>query len=130
MELTNAEWKIMKILWNNDDCSLAYIVNQSKEQGDDWAMNTVHTLLNRLIKKIAVTVNKETSPHKYFALIDEEKCILTETKSFIKKILNGSSLKLFSTLISNEELSQKELAELEVLIQKMKQRCDNDEHMD
>ena len=130
MELSNAEWKIMKILWRHDLCSLANIVSYSKELGENWAMNTVHTLLNRLIKKNAVTVDKETSPHQYSALLKEDFCIYTETKSFINKIFNGSSLQLFSTLIHHEKLSEKELEELETIIDQMKQERQNDDTMD
>mgnify|MGYP001159306603 FL=1 len=50
--LTEAEWEVMKILWSKGNIALSDIVKSANDKGIPWAMNTVHTLLSRLVKKM------------------------------------------------------------------------------
>jgi predicted transcriptional regulator len=90
ISLTEAEWEVMKILWDNENGSLSDIVRIANENGMPWAMNTVHTLLNRLVKKNAAAVDKSQSPHKYKSIIDQQQCSVAETAKLIKRIYNGT----------------------------------------
>jgi len=51
--LTEAEWEVMKILWSKGgSITLPEIAKSANDKGIPWAMNTVHILLSRLVKKM------------------------------------------------------------------------------
>lgn len=114
--LTEAEWEVMKILWDNENSSLSDIVRIANENSIPWAMNTVHTLLTRLIKKNAVAVDKSLSPHKYKPIIDKQQCGVAETTKLINRIYNGSISKMLSSLLSSESITGDELLKLKQMI--------------
>lgn len=116
ISLTEAEWEVMKILWDNENGSLSDIVRIANENGIPWAMNTVHTLLNRLVKKNAAAVDKSQSPHKYKSIIDQQQCSVAETAKLIKRIYNGSVSKMLSSLLSSESITEDELSKLRRMI--------------
>lgn len=114
--LTEAEWEIMKILWNNEGSSLSDIVRIANDNNIPWAMNTVHTLLTRLTKKGAVAVDKSLSPHKYRAIIDQQQCSIAEATKLINRIYSGSVSKMLSSLLSSDSITDDELSTLKNII--------------
>ena len=119
ISLTEAEWEVMKILWDNENSSLSDIVRIANENGIPWAMNTVHTLLNRLVKKNAAVVDKSQSPHKYRPIIDQQQCSVAETAKLIKRIYNGSVSRMLSSLLSSESITEDELSELRRMLNEL-----------
>ncbi len=116
IQLTEAEWEVMKILWHNENSSLSDIVRIANDNSIPWAMNTVHTLLKRLINKNAVVVDKSMSPHKYRSIIDQQQCGVAEATKLINRIYSGSISKMFSSLMSSESITEEELLKLKRMI--------------
>jgi len=114
--LTEAEWEVMKILWSKGNIALSDIVKSANDKGIPWAMNTVHTLLSRLVKKNAVAVDKSRSPHIYHPIVGEHECAIAETTRLIQRIYNGSVSKMLSSLLSSEKISEDELHKLKSII--------------
>jgi len=124
--ITDAEWKVMKILWLRDaygvesQISLGTILDDLKP-GITWKLNTVKTLLVRLAEKNIVNMEKIGQYYKYYAVVRESDCIIQETKSFVDKIFGGSTYLMFSTLLKEGNLSEKEKQEILQLIKDMKE---------
>lgn len=64
IKLTDSEWVIMKILWNNSDCSQSTISIAAINYNINWSRNTVHTLLNRLIMRESIALSVRPSVSK------------------------------------------------------------------
>jgi BlaI family penicillinase repressor len=130
IKLTEAEWDIMKILWDKKELCLADIVKAAQENGNSWATNTVHTLLGRLIKKQALEVNKTVSPHIYYPIADREACSLDKTKKLIEQIYDGSLSRMVSAFLSSEKVSDKELDELRKIVNNIKPSGGHNDEVD
>lgn len=50
-KITDAEWQVMKIIWENKYCTANDIVKEISRI-TDWKPNTTRTLINRLLKKM------------------------------------------------------------------------------
>ena len=122
ISITDAEWKIMRVLWKNPDekLSLGEIIEMLKPD-TAWNVNTIRTLLVRLAEKNIVNAEKTGKNYKYSAAVKEADCAIQETKTLLERVFGGSSSLLFSTLIKNGGISKKEQDEILNLIEEMKQ---------
>ncbi len=112
--ITESEYEIMKVLWKNERAlSLGEIMGAL---GDKWARNTVGTLLVRLGEKGAVRAEKCGKSNLYYAIMKEKDYSMSETKSFLSKLYEGSIGNLVACLYENKELSNEEIESLKKII--------------
>lgn len=70
----------------------------------DWTEQTIKTLINRLLKKQAISFDKEGRIYIYYPLIKKEDNFKKERKSFLQKFYDGSLNAMFSNFIKDKEL--------------------------
>lgn len=116
--ISEAEWKVMECLWKKDSLTLKQI---SEELTDTkWSYTTIRTMVTRLMEKGAIAADKSsTSNFKYYAVAPEKECKLEETRSFLKRVFDGSISTMVATLAKQETLSKEEVAELKRIIENM-----------
>ena len=113
-KVSDAEWQVMKVLWTKAPLTAAEII-EMLTPNSSWSPKTIHTLINRLLKKEAIEV-KKSSPYEYSPLVSEEELTKVETKSFIEKIYNGSLSMLLANFINDDSLSKEEIEELKKIL--------------
>lgn len=112
--ITESEYEIMKILWKSDSAlGLSEIMGVL---GDKWARNTVGTLLTRLAEKSVIGIKKQGKSNLYYAIVKEKDYSMSETKSFLSKLYEGSIGNLVACLYENKELSAEEIESLRKII--------------
>ena len=111
-EITDAELKIMQVLWKNKKSSLNQII-ESLSDNEEKNRNTIKTLLHRLIGKGAVESKKiNLREVVYIPKINEKKYLAKESDTFLKKLFNGSTEKLLLNFVEEKKVSKKELEKL------------------
>ncbi|WP_078392659.1 penicillinase repressor BlaI [Shouchella patagoniensis] len=114
--ITEAEWEVMKTLWNHAPQTASQIIAAFDQQAD-WKPKTIRTLLDRLTKKKVVKANKEERVYTFSPLFTEEECRRAETQSFIDRIYGGTTKSMLVQFIEEEEsLSKEDLQELRSLL--------------
>lgn len=116
INITEAEWTIMRILWSRHPLTLKEIVALVDE---DWTYTTTRTLVSRLEKKNALKADKTEAVFKYTPAVNEESCKMSEAQSLLNRVFDNSVSSLVMSLVSSENLSKKEYDELIRLIDKM-----------
>lgn len=112
--ITESEYEIMKILWKAEaELSLGEIMAQLDV---NWARNTVGTLLVRLIEKGVIGSRKAGKSNLYYPLLNEKDYSMTETKSFLSKLYEGSVGNLVASLFESKELSESDIEELRKIV--------------
>src|SRR5580698_11588949 len=118
--ISEAEWKVMKILWGRSPQSAMEIIKALAET-EDWHPNTIKTLLSRLHKKKALGVEKQKNLYLYRPLVSEADCVRTESDSFLHRVFGGAVKPLLMHFAQQRKLSSEDLEELrKVLKQKQK----------
>lgn len=115
--ISNAEWRVAKVIWDNSPLTAAEIIEKLKEI-TEWNPKTIHTLIKRLAKKEMIAAQKGVTPYTYYPLVTELECAREKTLSLIDRIYNGSFSLMVSHFIKDEKLSPEE-------IKKLKQILDN-----
>ncbi len=119
--ITDAEWKIMKVLWRRSPKLGSEIVDELEGE-TGWNPKTIHTLIRRLVTKGVITAKKENQYYLYSAAVSEAQCVREETKTFLEKCFNGSVNLLLSNFIEDDKLTDQDIEELENLLKAKKSR--------
>ena len=106
----------MEVLWDTSP-QTSQEVNQALRSKKNWAVNTVRTLLTRLIKKGALVVKANPSGVRTFLpKVSREACIRAESESFLERIFGGAVKPLLVHFAQNSNLSEKDVEELKLLL--------------
>ena len=116
MKISEAEWSIMKVLWDGCERSgrgltLGEIVQGLAEQ-TGWSNTTIRTLIIRLAEKGAVEIDKSTGVYKYTPKTSKSECVKDEVDSFVKRVFDNSAYNLMASLVRGGSLTEKERADI------------------
>ena len=114
LSISESEWGVMKIIWNDCPQTLPEILDRLKETG--WSKTTIQTYLARLVKKGALSTKRQGKGYLYYPAVSESDCQLAESRSFLSRVYDGSLSRMVMGFVKSGELSQEELNELKSLI--------------
>lgn len=117
-QISDSEWAVMKVLWENEPATASEIIERLKET--KWKPTTIKTLLSRLTKKGAVDFEKKNRTYHYHSVVKENECIKAESKSFLKRVYGGAFKVMIANFLETEELSQGDIDELKRILDKKK----------
>jgi BlaI family penicillinase repressor len=109
--LTDAEHRIMEIVWKNGSASVADVAGAlSGENGA--AYTTILTLMRILRAKGYLTCRKSGRAHIYSPRVDREAAARKAVRQLLAKFFAGSPGELVLSFLREEEISPEELDEL------------------
>jgi len=114
-KISNAEWEVMKIIWNYPNIASSDIIQKLKDKSE-WKPTTVKSLINRLLNKNAIGFNKLGNEYLYFALVLESECIKSESHNFINRVFDGSIKSMLLTFVESAEISETDISELKKIL--------------
>lgn len=114
-KISDSEWEVMKIIWQNDSIPSTKIINELQEK-TNWKASTIKTLINRLLNKEAISFTKKGKEYYYFSIVSEEECIREESKSFLNKVFNGSLNSMIVNFVKSQKLTKDEIDELRAIL--------------
>jgi len=110
-ELTEAEWTIMKVVWENEPCA-AGTVQEALAKTKDWAYSTVKGTMDRMAEKGFLRIEKIRNLQLFRSKISEAEAKRAEFRKMLKRAFDGAFAPMMQFLIENESLSAAELREL------------------
>ena len=112
-DLTTAELRVMKALWQVEHGTVAEIRAELGRRGQDLAYTTVMTLLGRLASKGAVVVDRAREPFVYRAAHRRESVLRDRLREFVREVFDGKADSLVLNLVEDESLTRAELRAIE-----------------
>lgn len=113
--ISESEWEVMNVLWEKAPQTANEVIF-SLQGRTDWKPKTVRTLLDRLVQKQVVGVNKNQKVYTFFPLYSQDECQQAETQSFIKRIYGGTLKSMLVQFIQEESLSKEDINELRSIL--------------
>lgn len=119
MQISDAEWQVMKIIWMQGEQTSTDLIRVLAERFD-WSKSTVQTLLARLVEKECLTRKKEGKSFVYSALLtlDQSRNLLVQ--DIKDKVCSRRIKNLLADLIVECDFTQADLEDLEAVISKKK----------
>ena len=116
-KISDAEWQVMKVLWQKSPVTANYIVEKLTAQ-TEWMPKTIRTLISRLTTKNAVAYDKTGRQYMYYPLLSEEECVRHETRSFMTRVRTAALKPMLAAFLEEENLSEEEIEELKCILDK------------
>ena len=115
-DISDAEWDVMKVVWDRGPLTSGEIVKHLESERK-WKPRTIKTLLARLVKKGAVTVTEQADRRfLYSAKVARDAVVRRESRSFLRRVFDGSAAPALVHLLEDAKLTQREIDELKQIL--------------
>ncbi len=112
IKISDAEYEIMKIIWNEvGEVTTADII-EKLGQDNLWKHTTILTLAKRLVDKNVLKVRKKKRINYYSPKISKDEYKSYQANGFIEDMYDGSIKSLLASLYDNQKIDEKDLKEL------------------
>ena len=119
--MTDPESIIMEILWRDGAVTSSGIQKEIRDVLN-WSRQTVNTYLNRLVEKNLVGINEiNMRTYQYYPTVSRDEYAADRTGSVLTRYY-GSLSHMVAGFVKNEKISEKDLDELDQLIQELKKK--------
>ena len=118
MQISEAESVVMQVLWKRQPLT-ADDIHAAIGSRQDWQVATVKTLLNRLLKKGAVSAERDGRRYLYSPVLQREAWLGGESESLLDRLFGGRVAPLVAHFSERRKLSKKDIAELKKLVQEL-----------
>ena len=115
IELTEAEWTIIKSVWENEPCT-APAIQEKLFRRTEWTYSTVRTLMDRMVAKGLLEADKEKNITLYHAAVTQAQAQRGELLYALKHAFNGALTPMVQCLLDTKDVSRDELGQIKRLI--------------
>ncbi len=115
IELTEAEWTIIKAVWDTEPCT-APAIQEKLFQGTAWTYSTVRTLMDRMVVKGLLAAEKKSNQTRYRTAVTRAQAQRGELLYALKHAFNGALTPMVQCLLDTNEVSRAELDQIKQLI--------------
>lgn len=117
IQLTDAEWKIMEVLWDGAPRTMAEIT-KTLEPATGWTRHTVITLLKRMQEKGSVEVDESGNVKRYYPRVTREQASHEQTQKLLSRVFSGKASLLLHNLIDSGEMTVEEMQDVLDMLRK------------
>ncbi len=117
VELTQAEWEIMKVVWEKEPCA-AGTVQETLAKSRDRAYSTVKTTMDRMAEKGFLEIKKIRNLQLFHSCVSKVDARRGEFRKMLKRAFDGALTPMMQFMIEHEGLSKKQASQLRKLVNK------------
>ncbi len=121
VELTQAEWEIMKVVWEKEPCA-AGTVQETMAKSRDRAYSTVKTTMDRMTEKGFLQIERIRNLQLFRSCISEVDAKRGEFRKMLKRAFDGALTPMMQFLIEHEGLTKEQASQLRKLVNKAENR--------
>jgi BlaI family transcriptional regulator, penicillinase repressor len=117
--ISEAEHNVMEALWQHAPLTATEVAAHMDPQRG-WSLQTVKTLLSRLVVKGAIAHEEDGRRYQYRPLIARDTYVAAESSRFVDRLFGGRISPLVAHLAERNALSDADIAEIEALLQELR----------
>ena len=118
MAISEAESQVMEVLWRHHPLTAEDIV-AALAKTTDWQEPTIKTLINRLLKKQAISAERDGRRYLYRPLLTRANYVHEASRGLLDRLFDGRVAPLVAHFSKARKLSKKDIAELKRLIEEI-----------
>lgn len=119
MQISNAEWQVMKILWMQGSLSSTELIDRLANRFV-WSKSTVKTLLTRLVEKGCLTREKQGKAFVYSPLISQTDSTHLVVEEVRDKVCSRKIKTVIADLITSSDFTLADLEDLQAVLEEKK----------
>ncbi|MHA6770038.1 BlaI/MecI/CopY family transcriptional regulator [Sphingobium ummariense] len=118
-KISEAELVVMEALWEHSP-QTANDVADRVAGARDWSVQTVKTLLSRLMAKEVIAADQDGRRFLYRPLIARDDYVASESGRLVNRLFGGRVSPLIAQLAQQDQLTAEDIAELEDILKGLK----------
>ena len=118
-KISEAELVVMEALWEQAPATANDVADRVTAERD-WSLQTVKTLLSRLMAKEVIAADQDGRRFLYRPLVAREDYVASESGRLVNRLFGGRISPLVAQLASQDQLSADDIAELEEILKGLK----------
>ncbi|KRL27143.1 penicillinase repressor [Limosilactobacillus frumenti DSM 13145] len=115
LEITNAEWRIMRIVWTLGKATSNQVID-ILQQKTDWKPATIKTLLRRLVEKGALQTTRHGRAFIYTACVQEQATMNQSADELFDSICEMHVGSTIAHVIKQRPLSKSDIQRLQKIL--------------
>jgi BlaI family penicillinase repressor len=119
IDISDAESQVMEVLWRSKGRVPAEDVAAALAGEQQWQEATVKTLLNRLLKKRAVSAAAAARRALHGAVLERETWVGSQSAGMLDRLFGGRVAPLVAHFGKHRRLSKTDIADLKRLIEEL-----------
>ena len=117
MQISDAEWTVMNLVWSTSPIEAAEVIERIAA-ANGWSAATVKTMLHRLVRKGALSAELVGKKYLYKPAVRKEACVRQASRTFLDRVFGGEATPALIHLVKTAKLSSKEVAEIRAILDK------------
>ncbi|ETI64952.1 beta-lactamase [Sphingobium sp. C100] len=118
-KISEAELVVMEALWEASP-QTANDVADRVIASRDWSVQTVKTLLSRLMAKDVIAADQDGRRFLYRPMVARDDYVASESGRLVNRLFGGRVSPLIAQLASQDQLTADDIAELEEILKGLK----------
>ena len=114
-KLSESEWEIMNVLWDNGPSALGEVF-QGLDGDRNWSYDTVKVLMHRMTDKGWLDTRRVGSSYLYSPAVERSTAVRQAFQEFSRRVLDGMLSPVVAYLCEEQNLSEDDLNKLERLL--------------
>ncbi|MCA8985838.1 MAG: BlaI/MecI/CopY family transcriptional regulator [Planctomycetaceae bacterium] len=117
MQISDAEWVVMNLIWNSSPIEASEVIDQIATD-NGWSAATVKTMLHRLVRKGALATEQYGKKYLYTPAVRRDACVRQASRSFLERVFGGDATPALIHFVKVAKLTAKDIEEIRVLLDK------------
>ncbi len=117
--ISEAEHAVMEALWQNAPATATDIAERI-DPAREWSIQTVKTLLSRLMAKDVIAADQDGRRFLYRPLVARSTYVTGESRRLVDRLFGGRAAPLVAHLAQQDQLSDEDIREIEELLKGLK----------
>jgi BlaI family transcriptional regulator, penicillinase repressor len=119
--VSDAESAVMEVLWQQSPLAADEIVAALVSERD-WQEPTVKTLINRLLKKGALSAEADGRRYLYTPILKRDVWLRSQSTSLLDRLFDGKVAPLVAHFSEHRKLTRDDIAELKRIVAKLEKK--------
>jgi BlaI family transcriptional regulator, penicillinase repressor len=119
--VSDAESAVMEVLWRRSPLAADEIVAALASERD-WQEPTVKTLVNRLLKKGALSAEVDGRRYLYTPILKRDVWLRSQSTSLLDRLFGGKVAPLVAHFSEHRKLTRDDIAELKRIVAKLEKK--------
>lgn len=117
--ISEAEHAVMEALWQNAPATATDIAERV-DPAREWSIQTVKTLLSRLMAKDIIAADQDGRRFLYRPIVERSTYVTGESRRLVDRLFGGRAAPLVAHLAQQDQLSDDDIREIEELLKGLK----------
>ena len=118
--ISATEWEIMRAVWEQHPIKADDIVTRLQKDDPSWHPITAKTLINRLVKKGALSFTEAGRAYLYSPAVNERDSVIAESNTFLTRVFDGSIKGMVSYFLAEKKLTPNQVKDLKKVLDAVK----------